>query len=181
MSLYDRLRIRARFVLGLFSTRYGTVLDVEQQRNHDRQQSNHREGRKAMSQDRGVMFILKGINNLLHLEPAIEYALREGYVPEVLMASGETGEYSVQVNRAIRRIQTGDEVTALYGFSGGGYNTVHIYHRLNAVHKKALRKIAVIGAPGVVKDDFPGLKDVVIFNDPNVAHMEQPEAFLAST
>lgn len=128
---------------------------------------------------KGVMLILKGIDSLLHEEPAIAYADLEGYTPEVLDASGETGEFSVQTNRAVRRIQSGPEVTALYGFSGGGYNAAHIYDRLNAVHRRAIKKIVILGSPGVTKDRFPGVEDVTIYNNPDVPHMEQPDAFLA--
>lgn len=66
------------------------------------------------------MLILRGIRNLLHEEPAKEYAIEAGYEPEVLDASGETGRYSDQTNKAIQRIEHDSTIEALYGFSGGG-------------------------------------------------------------
>lgn len=127
----------------------------------------------------GIMLILRGIKNLLHEEPAKAYAELWGFVPEVLDASGETGQYSDQTNKAIARIQKGD-IEAIYGFSGGGYNAVHIWSRLSEEHKRAIKKIVVVGSPGVTKADFDGVKDVTIWNKPGVAHMEQPAALLES-
>lgn len=125
----------------------------------------------------GIMLILRGINNLLHEAPALAYAKAKGYTGEILDASGETGEYSVQVNLAVKRIQQGG-ITALYGFSGGGYNAAHIFDRLTPAHRAEIACVVILGAPGITKDRFPGVPDVTIYNNPEVAHMEQPDALL---
>ncbi len=129
---------------------------------------------------KGTMLILKGINNLLHEQPALDYAAREGFDGEVLDASGETGARSAQVNAAIQRIGQGD-VTALYGFSGGGYNTVHIFDRLSQPHALGIDLVVVLGSPGVQRSSFPSWVKTIIYNDPAVAHMDQPDNFLALT
>lgn len=127
-----------------------------------------------------TMLILRGIRNLLHEAPAKEYAIKMGYKPEVLDASGETGEYSAQTNLALKRIQNGNgDITALYGFSGGGYNCVHIWDRLTEEQKKQIKKIVIIGSPGVRYASFAGVEDIVIYNNPeNIAHMDQTDDFL---
>lgn len=130
--------------------------------------------------DKGTMLILKGINNFLHQQPATEYALREGFNPEILVESGEaSGPISQrpQVTAAIKRIELGG-VTGLYGFSGGGYNLVHIYARLSQKAKNEIIKVVVLGSPGVKKEDFPGVPDVTIYNNPSIEHMDQPDEFL---
>jgi len=127
----------------------------------------------------GVMLILRGIQNLLHEAPAIEYAKQMGYTPEVLDASGETGMYSAQTNLALKRIRDGNgDITALYGFSGGGYNALHIWDRLEEDEKKQIKKIVVIGSPGVKYASFAGIEDIIIYNNPDVAHMNQTDDFL---
>lgn len=123
------------------------------------------------------MLILRGIKNLLREAPAKQYAIAMDYTPEVLQASGETGLYSAQVNLAIKRIQRND-ITAIYGFSGGGYNLVHIWSRLNQDHRNQIKKIVVLGAPGVVYKNFAECEDVDIFNNPAIAHMMQPDNYL---
>ncbi len=127
----------------------------------------------------GVMLILRGINNLLHEKPAALYAERHGYTPEVLDASGETGPHSAQVEMALQRLRRGD-VTALYGFSGGGYNLVHIWHRLPHQTAERIEQITVVGAPNVDPAEFHQVEalrpKLVLFNDPEQPHMQQPEA-----
>lgn len=123
------------------------------------------------------MLILRGIKNLLHETPAKQLAIAMNYTPEVLQASGETGLYSAQVNLAIKRIQRND-ITGLYGFSGGGFNLVHIWSRINQDHRNLIQKIVVLGAPGVAYKSFAECEDVDIFNNPNVPHMLQPDNYL---
>ena len=73
------------------------------------------------------MLILRGIANQenprgqLDERSALEYARRSGYGGEVLDVAGETGAESPQVQMALSRIRTNTKVTAIYGFSGGGY------------------------------------------------------------
>jgi len=122
------------------------------------------------------MLILRGIRNQLHEEPAKQYALREDFTPEVLNVSGETGPRSKQVAAALKRIRQGG-VVAIYGFSGGGYNIVRIWAALSQEEKNEIMLLVVIGAPGVEVSSVPDAL-VVIFNDPDTAHMEQPARFL---
>jgi hypothetical protein len=126
------------------------------------------------------MLILKGINNLLHQLPACEYARREGYSGEILPDSGEASGDATkrkQVTSAIKRIEQGG-ITAIYGFSGGGYNAVHIYSLLPEKFKNQIVKVVILGSPGVTQEDFPGVSDVTIYNNPKVSHMDQPDQFL---
>lgn len=127
----------------------------------------------------GTMLILRGVQNLLHETPAKQYAVTMGYTPEVLNASGETGLYSAQTNLAIKRIINGHgDISGIYGFSGGGYNLVHIWARLGN-YQKQIKKIVVLGAPNIIGySAFAGCEDVEIFNNPYIAHMLQPDNFL---
>jgi len=124
----------------------------------------------------GVMLILRGIRNQLHEEPAKQYALLQNFTPEVLDVSGETGPGSPQVRAALKRIREGG-VVALYGFSGGGYNVVHIWRALTQDEKNEMELLVVLGSPGVEVSSVPEAL-VVIFDDPHTAHMEQPAKFL---
>src|SRR4051794_11880457 len=89
----------------------------------------------------------------LHERPAMEYARRKGYVGFVLKVAGDpTGSHSPQTTQALELFLREDSnITAFYGFSGGGFN---IYWVLQALKEKknveALKRIdlvVVIGAP----------------------------------
>ena len=75
-----------------------------------------------------VMLILRGIANSenprgqLDDRSALEYALRIGLQGEVLDVAGDAGADSTQVRMALDRIRGDKAITAIYGFSGGGYN-----------------------------------------------------------
>jgi hypothetical protein len=130
-----------------------------------------------------VMLILRGIANSEHPrgqlddQSALEYARRLGYRGEVLDVAGGS---SAQVSMALGRIRGDDKATALYGFSGGGYNAKRIWSELDAAERKRIGKVVVIGSPGVGKADFPGSADVVIKQDPPAGHMAGPKALLES-
>lgn len=130
-----------------------------------------------------VMLILRGVANAqnprgqLDDRSALQYAERLGYRGDVLDVAGNT---NAQVRLALDRIRHHKEVTAIYGFSGGGYNTRRIWSELNAEERQRIEKIVVIGSPGVDEDDFPGSKDVVIQPDPPAGHMAGPKALLES-
>ena len=115
-----------------------------------------------------TMLILRGLGagyapkGLLDDESALAYAREQGYAGEVLDVAGE----GPQLQMALDRIKRGD-VTALYGFSRGGYNMPHIWSR--------------IGAPGVTTAQFPGIGDVVIQGDPKEGHMNGPKALLLAS
>ena len=81
---------------------------------------------------------------------------------------------------ALDRIRRDQKVTAIYGFSGGGYNAKRIWAELNAAERHRIGKVIVIGSPGVSKADFPGSADVLIKHDPPAGHMAGPKALLDS-
>src|ERR1700752_5384158 len=102
-----------------------------------------------------VMLILRGVANeeyprgALDDESALEYARRLGFRGEVLDVAGYHAVDSEQVKLALERIHRDDTITAIYAFSAGGYNTRYIWARLTAAERERIRKLVVIGAPGV--------------------------------
>jgi len=128
-----------------------------------------------------VMLILRGIANAGHPrgqlddKSALEYARRLGYRGEVLDVAGGTG---AQVKLALDRIRNDEEVTALYGFSGGGYAAQRIWSQLDGDERSRIGKVVVLGSPGVRAGDFPGSTDVVIKRDPPAGHMAGPKVLL---
>lgn len=131
-----------------------------------------------------VMLILRGIanaenpNGQLDDDAAREYAGRLGYHGEILDVAGDAD--GPQAKTALDRIRQHDKVTAIYGFSGGGYNARRVWSQLNAAERQRIGKVVVIGAPGVNKSDFPGSADVLIRHDPPAGHMAGPRALLDS-
>ena len=129
----------------------------------------------------GVMLILRGIANESHPRgqlddrAALEYARRLGYRGEVLDIAGNDSQ---QITKTLDRIKGDGEVTALYGFSGGGYNTRKIWTRLGTQEKERIRKIIVLGAPGVGESDFPDAREVIVKQDPPAGHLAGPKALL---
>jgi hypothetical protein len=138
------------------------------------------------SADRQVMLILRGIANQdnprgqLDDKSALEFARRSGFRGEVLDVAGNTGAESPQVKMALSRIRADAKVTAIYGFSGGGYNTRALWTQLDSSERERIRKVVIVGSPGVAKSDFPGSADVVIKSDPPAGHMAGPKALLDS-
>jgi hypothetical protein len=133
----------------------------------------------------GVMLILRGIasparpRGQLDDRSAVEYARRLGYQAEVLdVAGNNAGADNPQVRMALERVRGNERVTAIYGFSGGGYNLRHIWSHLNAAERKRISKVVVVGSPGVGKGDFPGSEEVVVEKDPPAGHMAGPKALL---
>jgi pimeloyl-ACP methyl ester carboxylesterase len=130
------------------------------------------------------MLILRGVANSenprgqLDDRSALEYARRIGFRGEVLDVAGNTSGDSVQVRTAVERIRRDETITAIYGFSGGGYNARLIWQELSAAERDRIRKVVVIGSPGVEQTDFVGSSDVVIKPDPPEGHMAGPEALL---
>jgi hypothetical protein len=133
-----------------------------------------------------AMLILRGIASAarprgqLDDKSALEYAHRLGYQGEVLDVAGKTGSNSPQVRMALDRIHRAPDITAIYGFSGGGYNARNIWSQLTAAERRRIRKIVVIGSPGVDADAFPGAADVTIKRDPPAGHMAGPRVLLES-
>src|SRR5437660_10361736 len=133
-----------------------------------------------------VMLILRGIASAeaprgqLDDESALKYARRVGYHGEVLDVASNGSADGAQVKMAIDRIHHDEKVRAIYGFSGGGYNARRIYARLNRTERQRIRKIVVVGSPGITQGDFPESADVLIKNDPPAGHMAGPKALLDS-
>ena len=132
------------------------------------------------------MLILRGIassespHGQLDEESALEYARRIGFRGEVLDVAGDNGRGNEQVKMALVRIRQDDSVRAIYGFSGGGYNTRLIWQELNPRERERLQKIVVIGAPGVADDEFSKAVEVTVKQDPPEGHMAGPKSLLES-
>jgi hypothetical protein len=133
-----------------------------------------------------VMLILRGIASAeaprgqLDDESALKYARRVGYRGEVLDVASNGSADGPQVKMATERIRHDEKVRAIYGFSGGGYNARRIYAGLSRAERQRLRKIVVVGSPGVTKADFAESADVLIKGDPPAGHMAGPKALLDS-
>jgi hypothetical protein len=133
-----------------------------------------------------VMLILRGIANSenprgqLDDRSALEYAQRLGFQGEVLNVAGDAAADSAQVRMALDCIRRDDTVTAIYGFSGGGYNARLIWGELTAEERGRIRTVVVIGSPGITHSDFVGAYDVIIKHDPPEGHMAGPKALLES-
>ncbi|MCW5681142.1 MAG: hypothetical protein KF794_11280 [Xanthobacteraceae bacterium] len=130
----------------------------------------------------GTMLILRGVagdnapRGLLDDNAALAYARKHGYAGEVIDVAADGGP---QVQLALKRIREGG-VTALYGFSGGGFNATAVWNALKPEERARIRRIVVVGAPGITKASFPGAREVVVQEDPPAGHMEGPRALLQS-
>ena len=132
------------------------------------------------------MLILRGIaspenpRGQLDDQSALEYAQRVGFRGEVLDVAGDAGADSAQVRMALDRIRRDETVAAIYGFSGGGYNTRLIWSELTIEERGRIRTVVVIGSPGITNGDFTGGHDVIIKPDPPEGHMAGPKVLLES-
>jgi hypothetical protein len=136
-------------------------------------------------QQSDTMLILRGIasedmpRGQLDDKSAVEYARRGGYRAEVLDVAGDAD--GRQAGLALKRIREDQSVTAIYGFSGGGYNTRSVWRQLNDDQRRRVKKIVIIGSPGVTKNEFREVSDITIRNDPPEGHMAGPRALLESS
>jgi hypothetical protein len=130
-----------------------------------------------------TMLILRGIaadyapRGQLDETSAKLYAARSGYGPHVLDAAGATAE---QMQMTLSLVRNDPNVTALYGFSGGAYSLVSIWNQLTPMEKFRIRKIVIVGAPGITQQSFPGAASVVVQDDPPEGHLNAPWALLKS-
>ena len=143
------------------------------------------------------MLILRGITNLkvwpqypngaLDEPSALQYASNRGYTGKVLNVSGETGDKSKQTNMGLQEIQNDSSITALYGFSGGGYNVYHILNRLTQELRDRLELVVVIGveasklsAHALNPKRYNAHWELVYRNDPPppLTHIDGPRALL---
>lgn len=128
-----------------------------------------------------TMLILRGVASAeaprgqLDDAAAKQYARRAGYAGEVLDVAGGTAE---QLQRTLARIRSDPRVTALYGFSGGGYALATLWNQLQSEERARIRQIVIVGAPGITAASFPGAARVVIQPDPPEGHMAGPRALL---
>jgi Bacterial SH3 domain len=143
-----------------------------------------------MTADPQTMLILRGISGhfagqdwprgALDEPPALEYARLRGYVGEVLDVDGATGPNSRQVCMCVEAIRDRDEITALYGFSGGGYNIRRVLAALSADERKRIKLVVVLGAPKNPPALYSnGSWELVYRRDPPAGHMAGPNALLA--
>jgi hypothetical protein len=94
----------------------------------------------------------------LHEAAALQYAQRVGFTGEVLDISGDRGgssrSRSPQTISALETFQRRDDITAFYGFSGGGYNVYWILQAASEAERQRLTWIAVLGAPETPKAKY---------------------------
>ena len=116
--------------------------------------------------------------------PALEYARRRGYEGQVLDVEGNnSGPHSKQTKLALETWRSDDEASALYGFSGGGYNARWVIQALSGDERARLKLVVALGAP---YDELPHVYkpgnpwEVVYRLDPPGGHMDGPRALLAS-
>lgn len=124
------------------------------------------------------MMILKGIRSLLDVDSAKAYALIMGYEPLVMEESGENYANNPQFKAAIAAIKNDEQITAIYGFSGGGYNARKIWRALTNEEKDRIKRIDVLGSPGVTEEDFKGAVIINIVPNSPKGHMDTPRWLL---
>ena len=145
----------------------------------------------------GTMIILRGITNTkvwpqyphgaLDEPSALQYATKRGYTGKVLDVSGETGDKSPQTRMALNEFRHDDSITAIYGFSGGGYNTYHILNQLPSDQRDKLDLVVVIGVEASKLSEhalnahrFKAHWELVYRNDPPppLGHIDGPAYLL---
>lgn len=112
----------------------------------------------------------------LHEDAAVAYARGRGYEGVVLDVAGVGAENSRQHLEALRVFRDDPNITALYGFSAGGYNLRHIINDLTDEEKKRLNLVVCIGAPQLNRKLLRGTWELVYRNDPS--HMDGPFSLL---
>jgi hypothetical protein len=144
------------------------------------------------------MLILRGITNLkawpkypngaLDEPSALQYASNRGYSGRVLNVSGETGDKSKQTNMGLQEIQNDSSITALYGFSGGGYNVYHILNQLTHELRNHLELVVVLGVEASKLSEhalnakrYNAHWELVYRNDPPppLTHIDGPRVLLS--
>jgi hypothetical protein len=141
----------------------------------------------------GTMLILRGIkwpnypNGALDEPSALQYAKRRGYAGRVLDVAGATGDKSPQTQMALQEFSQDHDhtITALYGFSGGGYNVYHILKLLPSEQRGRLELVVVIGvesnklsADMLNANNYKAHWELVYRNDPPSGHMDGPRVLL---
>jgi hypothetical protein len=133
---------------------------------------------------REKMLILRGVaaetapRGQLDDDAAMAYARRLGYRGEVLDVAADMPAEKSQIQMALEHIRADNNVTALYGFSGGGYNAQNIWAQLTPGERQRIRRIVIVGSPGITPAAFPGSSEVVVQDDPPEGHMAGPRVLL---
>jgi hypothetical protein len=87
----------------------------------------------------------------LHWTAAEDFAKLKKYEPKILRIKGQPqNAKSPQTTAAVPLFKSDLQITALYGFSGGGYNVYWILQALAAENRAALDRmklVVVLGAP----------------------------------
>jgi len=101
-------------------------------------------------------------NGALHEKAAVAYATCRDRVGDVLPVSGDSlkgnRNKNPQTLQALAKLQDPDhpdDYDAIYGFSGGGYDVLHILNHLTAEQLKNIKLVVVLGAPPVDKKGKP--------------------------
>ena len=89
---------------------------------------------------------------------ALEYTRRRGYTGQVLDIAGVAAEGSAQTKLALSEFRKDSSVTAIYGFSAGGYNVKHFLDELSGPELRRLDLVVVLGAPGNKADKYDSHK-----------------------
>jgi hypothetical protein len=97
----------------------------------------------------------------LHEQAAKDFATCLGLEGEVLPVSGDPRNVKVdgkwvsdrtgnlQTMKALDKFRHDDAIVGFYGFSGGGYDVLHILNQLNTEELKRIHNVVVLGAPPV--------------------------------
>lgn len=96
------------------------------------------------------------------------YATKRGYKFEAIPISGDNT--LAQRKAAIARIQKGG-ISALYGFSAGGYNIKHVLNGLSPKDRETIKDVTILGSPG--ERPIKGITTHIIGNPPQ-GHMQGP-------
>jgi hypothetical protein len=95
----------------------------------------------------------------LHERAALAYATCRNRVGEVLPVPGDPEgdrDKNTQTMRALDKLREKDSpFDAIYGFSGGGYDVLHILRQLKPEQLKRIKLVVVLGAPPVDKKGNP--------------------------
>ncbi len=99
----------------------------------------------------------------LHEKAAKDYATSRGYDGDVLDVSGDPlkggdRDNNPQTAQAVSKLRDDPLYAAIYGFSGGGYDVLHIFNQLKPEVLKRIKLVVVLGAPPV-KDGYPSKSD----------------------
>lgn len=137
------------------------------------------------------MLILSGISHFdgkyyptgaLDEKSALEYARRMGYEGVLLNVPGEAYVGSKQHIAALKAFRSDEEIKALYGFSGGGYNLRHVLDDLTAKERARIKLVVVLGAePNNNSRNYRQSGwELVYRGNPTEGHMAGPRMLLAS-